>query len=93
MNSLPHTYKTLQNYRSVAKRIPPNRRRDGLSFGVHETVAYLDPAEREHWLDLAEQNDWRRDDLRDARHAKELESGENSGPRRCPYCGREMEEK
>jgi hypothetical protein len=89
--SLPHSMHTLENYRSVAKRIPPERRRRGLSFGVHETVAYLEPQEREAWLDRAEVEGWKRDSLREAiRDAKALGSGEEE-PKRCPCCGKDLE--
>lgn len=88
--SLPHSLHTLENYRSVAKRIPPNRRRTGLSFGCHETVAYLEPQDRERWLDKAEEQGWKREGLREAiRDAKELPTAEK-GPERCRCCGREL---
>jgi hypothetical protein len=89
--SLPYSMHTLENYRSMAKRIPPERRRRGLSFGVHETVAYLEPQEREAWLDRAEVEGWKRDSLREAiRDAKALGSGEEE-PKRCPCCGKDLE--
>lgn len=89
--SLPHSMHTLENYRSVAKRIPPERRRPGLSFGVHETVAYLEPAEREAWLNRAEVEGWKRDSLREAiRESRALPSGEEES-RVCPTCGKPLE--
>lgn len=89
--SLPHSHHTMENYRSVAKHIPPERRRPGLSFGVHETVAYLEPAEREAWLNRAEVEGWKRDSLREAiRESKALPSGEDR-PKRCSCCGQEIE--
>lgn len=88
--SLPHSLHTLENYRSVAKRIPWNRRRPGLSFGAHETVAYLEPEKRDEWLDKAEAEGWKREEMRNAvRDAKELPTAEKS-PERCPTCGREL---
>jgi hypothetical protein len=67
--TLPHSEHTLQNYRWVASRIPRTRRRTSLGFGVHEAVAALEPKERDHWLDLAEQHGWKRQDMRNARRA------------------------
>lgn len=92
MESLPHSHHTLENYRSIAKHIPQNRRRSGISFSVHAEVAYLEPIERDMWLDKAEQNGWKREEIRAARRqAKEIESGEEAA-RRCPCCGKDLEE-
>jgi hypothetical protein len=75
----PHTAHTLQNYRWVAHSIPPSRRRAGLGFGVHEAVASLPPEDRDHWLDVAEREGWKREEMRGAiRSARER--GEISGP-------------
>lgn len=67
--SLPHSEHTLKNYRWIAKAIPPSRRRANLGFGVHEAVAALPPEDRERWLDLAERNAWKRQDMRNALRA------------------------
>jgi hypothetical protein len=78
--SLPHSEHTLQNYRWVASKIPRTRRRASLGFGVHETVAALEPRERDRWLDLAEQHGWKREQMREARRAsKELDPGGEIG--------------
>ena len=90
--SLPHSLHTLENYRSVAKRIPWNRRRPGLSFGVHETVAYLEPEDRDRWLDKAEDEGWKRDSLREAIRASRELSPVDEGPRTCPCCGKALDE-
>lgn len=55
---------TLANRASVARHIPPNRRRAALPFGVHAEVAYLEPRERDLWLDKAERGAWTRAKLR-----------------------------
>lgn len=55
---------TISNRVSVARKIPPNRRRASLPFGTHAEVAYLDPRERDLWLDRAERGQWTRDRLR-----------------------------
>lgn len=98
--SLPHSEGTLMNYRSIAKHIPPRRRRAALSFSVHEAVAYIEPAEADKLLDQAEENRWKRDQMRDAR--RELFPS-NSAPMGelttsgvepvvavCPQCGKPL---
>lgn len=77
--SLPQSAHTLVNYRSVCKRVPRSRRRSSLSFSVHAEVAYLEPRERDRWLEQAERNDWKREQMREALHHARLVSG-NSGP-------------
>lgn len=56
---------TLSNRASVARHIPPNRRRAALPFGVHAEVAYLEPRDRDLWLDKAERGQWTRAKLRE----------------------------
>lgn len=60
---------TLANRASVARHIPPNRRRAALPFGVHAEVAYLEPRERDLWLDKAERGEWTRAKLREEMRA------------------------
>lgn len=88
--ALPHSRHTLENYASIAKRIPPNRRRHGLSFGVHETVAYLEPQARERLLDEAQEHGWKREEMRSAKRAMFEPVAEISPPELCPHCGRPM---
>ena len=79
---------TLMNYASVCGQIPRSQRRPNLNFSIHAEVAYLEPTERKEWLDKAAANDWKREDLRAARHghndelppAVEVEC-------HCPRCG------
>lgn len=68
---------TIMNRVSVAKHIPPNRRRASLPFGVHAEVAYLEPSERDRWLDRAELGGWTRAKLREEMRAAR---GESSDP-------------
>lgn len=104
--SLPHSEHTLQNYASIARRIPPNRRRHGLSFGIHETVAYMEPKIREQLLDEAQEKGWKRAQMRDAKRELSGPVGEPAvtgtasppgngdpvpGPKTCPHCGRPYE--
>lgn len=44
---------TLQMYASVAKRVPYSRRREELSWSMHNAVSSLSPCEQKHWLDVA----------------------------------------
>jgi hypothetical protein len=57
-------YQTLRNYAVVARRFPPNRRRELLTFQHHAEVCALEDGEQERWLDLAEQGKWSRNELR-----------------------------
>ena len=45
---------TLMNMVYVASRFEPHERREALSWSHHAELAAVEPAEREHWLDLAE---------------------------------------
>lgn len=60
---------TLINYASVCRYVPRALRRTGLSFSHHAEVAYLQGSDQKRLLDLAEQNRWRRSDLRSAASA------------------------
>jgi hypothetical protein len=62
----PHT---LSNRVSVARRIPPSRRRAALNFSIHAEVAYLEPRDRDLWLDRAERGQWTRARLREEMRA------------------------
>jgi hypothetical protein len=57
-------YQTLRNYAVVARRFCPSRRRESLTFQHHAEVCALDDADQDHWLDLAEQGKWSRNELR-----------------------------
>lgn len=71
---------TIANRASVARHIPPERRRESLPFGVHAEVAYLEPDERDRWLDRAEEGQWTRAKLRfEMRVLKELEPAPEAG--------------
>lgn len=98
---LPHSPQTLANYKSVAKHVPPSRRRKGLSYSVHAEVAYLQPRERDEMLNEAVRNGWKREEMRGAmQHRRELAAVAESNsqpvvldpppPPLCPHCGQEM---
>jgi hypothetical protein len=57
-------YQTLRNYAWVARRFPPSRRRDTLSFQHHAEVAALESGEQDRWLDEAVKHGWSRNRLR-----------------------------
>lgn len=57
---------TLRNKQWVCRKVPPERRREGLSFTAHAEVAGLSDDEQEHWLDMAEREGWGCKELRDA---------------------------
>jgi hypothetical protein len=57
-------YQTLRNYAWVARRFPPHRRLEKLSFQHHAEVASLPEADQEQWLRQAEQHNWSRNELR-----------------------------
>lgn len=53
-----YSYSSLNTYQAVCQRIEPKYRRVALTFAHHQVVAYLEPDDREHWLDFAEQKGW-----------------------------------
>jgi hypothetical protein len=77
---------TIENIVSVGKRVPPSRRRDGVTFSAHAEVASLTPNEQRHWLKVVAEENLTKTELR-ARIRPGLE------PRkmiRCPHCGEEF---
>jgi hypothetical protein len=57
---------TLRRWQWTAEKVPKSRRRVGLSFTHHETVAALEPSEQIRWLDHAEQAGLSANELRAA---------------------------
>ena len=53
----------LQRYESVARRVPPENRRPGLSWSAHAAVARLEPQEQRKLLKQADENGWSSDEL------------------------------
>ena len=49
---------TFRKYKWVARSVPPERRRDDLSFSAHQQVAGLDPAAQVELLQLAAEKRW-----------------------------------
>ena len=56
----------LQRYESVARRVPPENRRDSLSWSAHAAVARLSLPEQRLMLDRAEQEGWNSEELQRA---------------------------
>jgi hypothetical protein len=54
----------LQRYESVARRVPPANRRQGLSWSAHAAVARLTTQQQRIILDQAEENGWNSEQLR-----------------------------
>jgi hypothetical protein len=75
---------TLMNYVSVARRVPPSRRRARLSWSHHEAVASLEPRERDRWLDRAEAEGLSVEELRGLRGTRDLPAPVGPEPSDCP---------
>jgi hypothetical protein len=68
---------TYRHYKQVAFRFPVRRRRRNLYFGHHQTVAYMEEEEQDHWLDLAVEEGWSVDKLRKKIKKARLGGAEN----------------
>jgi hypothetical protein len=55
---------TLMNMVYVASRFETSRRRENLSWSHHETLASMEPAEQDNWLNEASKHRWSVSDLR-----------------------------
>lgn len=74
-------YQTLRNYAWTARKFEFDRRRETLSFQHHAEVSSSTPEEQERWLDLAEQYNWSRNELRrNIRAHREQLSGKKTAP-------------
>jgi len=75
-----------QEYVRVAQRVPPSRRRKGLSWSHHRAVAALEPDAQKDWLKRAKDEGLSHHQLRD-----EMRNG--AEPRQsvtCRCCGRAL---
>ncbi len=71
---------TIQNYRSVCRRVPREvRRLDALSFSHHEIVGKMEPEEQAYWLNLAAEEGYTRAEFRAATKGQELLTDMESG--------------
>ncbi|MFJ4851597.1 MULTISPECIES: LmbU family transcriptional regulator [unclassified Streptomyces] len=64
MRSTALDYQTLRNYAWVARKFPPSRRRQELSFQHHQEVAALPPEQQDLWLDRSAEHRWPKAELR-----------------------------
>ena len=83
---------TLMNMVYVASRVPPEERREGLSWSHHAEVAAAEPGDRARWLDMAETERLSvrclREEVRRARRMAAHEPAEEPTPQiQCPECG------
>jgi N6-adenosine-specific RNA methylase IME4 len=74
-------YGTLSNDAWIARKVESSRRRESLSFAHHQVVAPLEPEQQDLFLDLAEEKELTREELRDEIRAwKQRVADEKAGP-------------
>jgi hypothetical protein len=91
---------TLTNMVYVASRVEISRRRENLSWSHHETLASLEPDERDRWLDRATEQRLSVSDLRlelrrfrrNPKPATSADTSPGAAPTcdqmlTCPHCG------
>jgi hypothetical protein len=76
--------KTLHNKASVARQVPPSRRREDLGVSIHAEVAALEPADQVKWLDAAAKYKLTRAALRESIKRGEIVRGAKG---KGPYLG------
>jgi len=79
---------TIENIVSVGNRVPPARRRLGVSFSNHAEVASLSPNEQRHWLKVAQEENLTKTELRSRIRPLELPPAGRTVT--CPNCGGEV---
>ena len=78
---------SLANMASVAKRVPPGRRRADVSFSIHAEVASQSPLEQERWLEIAASEHLTKQEMRDRlRPPKEITPAVEDELVTCPRC-------
>jgi hypothetical protein len=60
------SYGRLANLKSLCQKVPYHIRKAGLSISHHEAVSAMPVQQQGHWLCMAEENGWSREELRDA---------------------------
>ncbi|MFF7177376.1 LmbU family transcriptional regulator [Streptomyces sp. NPDC008121] len=70
-------YQTLRNYAWVVRKFELSRRRETLSFQHHAEVSSLPPCEQDKWLDMADEFNWSRNELR--RNIRSHRQGDGKG--------------
>ena len=56
----------LTDYRRVAEKVPPSRRRADLTWSHHRLVANMTPADQRNWLAKAARHGWSREEFKGA---------------------------
>jgi len=88
-----YSVKTLQRFAYIADRIPPENRREELSYSMHVEVAKLDPESQRGWLQMAIDEGWTVEALREAMGKGKAKKEKE--PRiihfKCEHCGEEIE--
>lgn len=80
---------TIENIISIGKRVPPSRRREGVTFSIHAEVASLPPNDQRHWLKVAAEERLTTAEFR-ARLRPELPPAVVARTVTCPHCGGEV---
>ena len=81
---------TCSNAKSIASRIPKERRVLGLEYSHHKEVAYLEPAQADRILEMAARSHWTVEEVRQQRQLLTKVTTNGARPRCvCPTCGAE----
>lgn len=80
---------TIENILSISRRVPPERRVDGVTFSVHAEVAALPPVDQSRWLKIAKEQRLTKVELR-AKIKPELPPAVRP-TMTCPHCGELIE--
>lgn len=80
---------TIENILSIGRRVPPERRVDGVTFSVHAEVAALEPPDQRRWLKVAKDENLTKMELR-GRIKPELPPAVRP-TMTCPHCGEIIE--
>lgn len=70
---------TIANMMWVARHVPWSVRQPGVSFSHHQAVAHLEPDAQLLWLNEARDNEWTRDELRNALQGNQLTDNDKDG--------------
>ena len=84
VNDIGYKPQSLLNMAWVARRFPPSRRREKLSWGHHATVAAMEPPVADKWLEMSERNEWTVAELR--RGIRALKPGDQDETPTCCGC-------
>jgi hypothetical protein len=86
LSETDYTYETLRNYAYVARKIPLERRRENISFSMHQELASLPEPEQETMMERIEQGYENRESIREhkrQRKAQETPRGSHANVTHC----------